>query len=252
VGKPDPSMVSVSEASGGQVFLLDPSEVGTSATLLTARDGLEEVLRRVVGEVEPGVHSTAVAVDRSVERVLFSISLQCLQEIDVVRPSGAVVAASDPDVTWTAFQAGRQIGVESPEAGTWTVRLAGKGLMFLVVHARSTLALESTRLVREGGRPGHEGVFDDPAPLEPGTRRLMEVRVSKGLVGPEFEMRTSNDTVLGALPPASHVVDDDEQLFLIEFVVPSRPFRVVVTGRDRTGKTVQRAQGSLFILTPTR
>jgi len=248
VGKPDPSMVSVSEASGGQVFLLDRSELASSATLLTARDGLEEVLRRIVGEFEPGVHSADVAVDRSVERVLFSLSLQCLQEVDVVRPSGAVVAASDPDVTWTAFHAGRQIGVQSPEAGTWTVRLAGKGLMFLVVHARASLVLEGTRLVREGGRPGHEGLFEDPAPLESGTPRLMEIRVSKGLIGPAFEMRTSEDRVLGALNPSSHVVDDDEQVFLVDFVVPSRPFRVVVTGHDRTGKTVQRAQGSLYLL----
>jgi len=245
-------MVSVSEASGGQVFLLEPSELASSATLLTARDGLEEVLRRVVGEVEPGVHSSEVAVDRSVERMLFSISLQCLQEIDVVRPSGAVVTASDPDVTWTAFQAGRQIGVQSPEAGTWTVRLAGKGLMFLVVHARASIALEGARLVRQGGRPGHEGLFDDPASLEPGTRRLMEVRVSKGLVGPDFEMRASNDRVLGVLQPSTHVVDDEEQMFLFDFVVPSQPFRIVVTGRDRTGKAVQRAQGSLFLVKQTR
>jgi len=245
-------MVSVSEASGGQVFLLDRSEMASAAPLLTARDGLDEVLRRVVGTVEPGVHSTEVAVDRSVERVLFSISLQCLQEVDVVRPSGAVVTASDPDVTWTAFQAGRQVGVTSPDAGTWTVRLAGKGLMFLVVHARAALALEGARLVREGGRPGHEGVFDDPRPLEPGTQRLMEVRVSKGVVGPVFEMRTSDDTRLGTLNPSTHVVDDEEQTFLIEFVVPSKPFRVVATGRDRTGSAVQRAQGSLFILKQTR
>jgi hypothetical protein len=252
VGKPDPSMISVSEASGGQMFQLDPSELGLSATLLTARDGLDEVLRRVVGEAVPGVHTTEVAVDGSVERVLFSVSLQCLQEIDVVRPSGAVVTASDPDVTWTAFQAGRQVAVQSPEAGTWTIRLAGEGLRFLVVHARASLALEGARIVRKGGRPGHEGLFDDPAPLEPGTRRLMEIRVSKGLLRPSFEMRASDDAALGALAPASHVVDDHEQMFLFEFEVPRKPFRVVVTGRDRTGKTVQRVQESLFILGATR
>ena len=169
-----------------------------------------------------------------------------------MRPSGVVVTASDPDVTWTAFQAGRQIGVTSPDAGTWTVRLSGKGVMFLVVHARAALALEGARLVREGGRPGHEGVFDDPSPLEPGTKRLMEIRVSKGVVGPVFEMRTSDDTRLGTLNPSTHVVDDEEQTFLIEFVVPSKPFRVVATGRDRTGSAVQRVQGSLFILKQTR
>ena len=163
-------MVQVSEGSGGQVFLLDPSEVASSATLLMARDGHDETLRRVVGELEPGVRTIEVHVDTSVERVLFSVSLQCLQEIEIVRPSGVPVAASDPGVTWTAFQAGRQVGVAQPEAGLWKVQLAGKGLLFLVVHARASLSLDGVRLVRQGGRPGHEGIFRDDAPLVPGTQ----------------------------------------------------------------------------------
>ncbi len=150
-------MVQVSEGSGGQVFLLDPSEVASSATLLMARDGHDETLRRVVGELDAGVRTIEVHVDTSVERVLFSVSLQCLQEIEIVRPSGAPVAASDPGVTWTAFQAGRQVGIAQPEAGLWKVQLAGKGLLFLVVHARASLSLDGVRLVRPGGRPGHEG-----------------------------------------------------------------------------------------------
>ena len=136
-------MVQVSEGSGGQVFLLDPSELASSATLLLARDGHDETLRRIVGDLDAGVRTVDVAVDTSVERVLFSVSLQCLQEIEIVRPSGAPVAASDPGVSWTAFQAGRQVGVTAPEPGDWKVRLAGKGLLFLVVHARSSLTVDA-------------------------------------------------------------------------------------------------------------
>jgi hypothetical protein len=226
-------MVQVSEGSGGQVFLLDPSEVATSATLLLARDGLDETLHRVVYDFEPGDRAFDVEVDPSVERVLFSISLQCLQAIDVVRPSGATVAASDPDVTWTAFQAGRQVGVRQPEPGRWQVRLAGKGLLFMVVNARSALSLDDVRLVREGGRPGHEGIFRDDAPLVPYTTRL-------------FEIRGSGDERIGRLSPVREQSDDEDQVFLSEFRVPGVPFRVVVTGQDSTGKTVQRVQGSLF------
>jgi hypothetical protein len=49
-------MVQVSEASGGQVFLLDPSEIASSATLLLARDGLEETLLDLAA-VPPGAGS---------------------------------------------------------------------------------------------------------------------------------------------------------------------------------------------------
>jgi len=252
VGRPDPSMVQVSEGSGGQVFLLDPSEIASSATLLMARQGHDETLRRVVGELDPGVRTIDVNVDTSVERVLFSVSLQCLNEIEIVRPSGTPVAASDPGVTWTAFQAGRQVGVDAPEAGLWKVHLAGKGLLFMVVHARASLALEDARLVRVGGRPGHEGMFRDDAPLVPGATRLMEIRLSPGILGPTFEMRGSTDERLGQLPPVRQPNSDDQQAYLSEFRVPGVPFRVVVTGRDAAGNTVQRAQSALFQLSQTR
>lgn len=246
VGRPDPSMVQVSEGSGGQVFLLDPSEVASSATLLLARDGHDETLRRVVGDLEPGVRAIDVHVDPSADRVLFSVSLQCLQQIEIVRPSGAIVAASDPGVTWTAFQAGRQVGVGTPEPGLWRIRLAGKGLLFLVVSARASLTLENIRLVRPGGRPGHEGIFRDDAPLVPGTRRLLEITLSPGIVGPAFEMRGSSDERIGTLPPLRQPGGDGDHVYLSEFRVPGVPFRVVVTGRDAAGSIVQRVQGSLF------
>lgn len=245
-------MVAVSEASGGQAFLLDPSEVGSSATLMLAVEGHDEMLRRVVGDLEAGARTIGVEVDTTVERVLFSVSLQCLQAIEVVRPSGAAVVASDPDVTWTRFQAGRQVGVAKPEAGRWQVRLSGKGLLFLVVHARSALSLEGVRPVRPGGRPGHEGLFLDAAPLVPGTTRALEIRLSKGILGPTFEVRGSADERLGRLPPVRQSGAADEQVYLSEFVVPGVPFRVVVTGRDALGNTVQRVQASLFQLSQTR
>ena len=245
-------MVQVSEGSGGQVFLLDSSEVASSATLLMASHGHDETLRRVVGELDPGVRTIDVHVDPSVERVLFSVSLQCLQEIELVRPSGRPVAASDPGVTWTAFQAGRQVGVDTPEPGLWKLQLAGKGLLFLVVHANASLALENSQLVRVAGGPGHEGFFPDDAPLLPGTRRLMEIRLSPGILEPTFGMRSSSDTVLGTLPPTRQQTSGDEQIYLSEFLVPSTPFRVVVTGRDAAGNTVQRAQGTVFQLSQKR
>jgi hypothetical protein len=173
-------MVQVSEGSGGQVFLLDPSEVASSATLLLARDGHDETLRRIVGDLDAGVRTVDVAV-----------------------------------------------------------------------HARSSLTA-AARLVREGGRPGHLGLFRDDAPLVPGTRRLMEITVSSGIVGPTFEMRGSTDERIGHLPPVRQADGDWEQTYLSEFVVPGVPFRVVVSGSDRAGKSVQRAQGSLFQLSQTR
>lgn len=252
VGRPDPSLVQVSEASGGQVFLLDPSELASSATVLLARDGLDETLHRVLGELEPGDRTFDVEVDRAVKRVLFSVSLQCLQAMEIVRPSGTAVSSVESGVRWTQFQAGRQLTIDDPEPGRWQVRVAGKGLVSVVVNARSALSLESVRPVREGGRPGHEGLLRDDSPLVPGTPRLLEIRLSRGLAEPTFEFRGGTDERLATI--AARLVEDgpDEQVFLSEFLVPRIPFRLVVTGRDETGGAVQRAQGSLFQLSRSR
>jgi hypothetical protein len=252
VGRPDPSLVQVSEASGGQVFLLDSSEIASSATVLLARDGLDETLRRVLGDLEPGDRTFEIEVDGSVTRVLFSVSLQCLQAMEIVRPSGTAVSSAESGVRWAQFQAGRLITVDDPEPGRWQVRVAGKGLVSVVVSARSALMLESVRPVREGGRPGHEGLMRDDAPLVAGTTRRLEIRLSRGIAAPTFELRGGADERLGRIPVALVEDGGGEQVFLSEFRVPGIPFRLVVTARDETGGTVQRVQGSLFQLSHSR
>ena len=124
--------------------------------------------------------------------------------------------------------------------------------MFLVVHARASLTFDDVRLVRPGGRPGHEGLFRDERPLLPRTRRLMEIRLSRGILEPDVELRSSTDTRLRQLTLVAQPVDGDDQTYLAEFVVPDVPFRVIVMGRDQSGKSVQRAQGPLFPLSQTR
>lgn len=246
VGRPDPSLVQVSEASGGQVFLLDPSELASSATVLLARDGLDETLHRVLGELAPGDRTFDVEIDGSVSRVLFSVSLQCLHAMEIVRPSGTPVSSAEPGVRWTQFQAGRLITVDDPEPGRWQVRVAGKGLVSMVVNARSDLALEGVRVVRAGGRPGHEGLMRDDTPLVPGTVRLLEITLARGIVAPSFELRGGADERLGAVSVRAVEDGGGDRVFLSEFQVPGVPFRLVVTSRDGEGRIVQRVQGSLF------
>ena len=85
----DPSYFRVAEGTGGHLLLLAPEEIADSATLLTALEGHPQTLLRLAGSLTPGLHEFQVPVDPSVESVLFSISVQCLQVADIVRPSGA-------------------------------------------------------------------------------------------------------------------------------------------------------------------
>ena len=80
----------------------------------------------------------------------------------------------------------------------------------------------------------------------------MEITLSRGILEPAAELRSSTDTRLRQLALVAQPGGGDEQTYLSEFVVPDVPFRVIVIGRDRSGKSVQRAQGSLFPLSQTR
>ena len=105
VGKPDPSYFTVAEGSGGQVFLFDPSEVSESSALMIGAMKHEETVYRAAGTLAEGVHEFSIPVDSAIESAMFSISLQCLQVVEIVRPSGDELRANDPGVEYHQFQA---------------------------------------------------------------------------------------------------------------------------------------------------
>lgn len=246
VGSPDPSYFHVAEASGGQVFLFDPSELAQSAVLFTARDRHEQTVHRLAGKLADGSHEFEVPVDSTIESLLFSISLQCLDTIEIGTPDGTPLRDSAEGVEWHAFQAGRIVTVQAPTPGTWRVNMIGRGMFFLVVQARSPVQFEGLRTVRVGGRPGHEGWLEDATPLSAGSRRTVEVRLSGMLRNPAFSLQSSTGVALGALPIVPAEATGDERTFRGEFVVPPAAFRVVAKGTDVRGLPVQRMDGRLL------
>lgn len=248
VSSPDPSYVAITEASGGQLLLLDPSEISGSAALLVLRDRHDETLFRAGGTVEEGLLSFEVPVDSAVESLLVSVSLQCLQTVEVARPSGALVQAADAGVEYHQFQAVRVLAVAQPEPGLWTIRLAGRGITSVVVEARSELALDDVQFVEQGGRPGHEGWFPRKAPPVLGRNANLRTVVS-GADGPltiaiERQQMTTVDR-----QPVTIVTDESDGVDreLIGEVAPRfAAFRVVVTGRDARGYPFRRVHPQLF------
>ena len=91
----DTSYFQVAEGSGGHLLLLAPEEIGDSATLLTAFGSHPQTIFRLTGALTPGVHELRVPIDRSVESVLFSTSVQCLEVAHVLRPSGSIAVGDD-------------------------------------------------------------------------------------------------------------------------------------------------------------
>src|SRR3954471_6151143 len=109
------SYFQLAEATGGHLVLLAPSEIADSATLLTAFSDHRQTLFRVAGDLKSGIHEFRVPVDPSVDSLVVSISVQCLQTADVIDPSG--VSVGGENVTdLSNFSAIRMVIVRRPAA----------------------------------------------------------------------------------------------------------------------------------------
>src|SRR5262249_14934692 len=132
----DPSYFQVAEGTGGQMLLLAPSEILGSSDLALAFDRHPETIFRLGGTINPGPHDFRVPIDGSVESAMFSITVQCLQTAQVLRPSGAD-AAGNGVTDLSNFLATRMVIVTKPEPGIWTVRVSGSGVAGVIVKART-------------------------------------------------------------------------------------------------------------------
>ncbi len=246
VGKPDPSYFTVAEGSGGQVFLFDPSEVGESSALMIGAMKHEETVYRAAGTLAEGVHEFSIPVDSAIESAMFSVSLQCLQVVEIVRPSGDELRANDPGVEYHQFQAGRIVTLPNPPPGAWTVRVAGKGMFFLVLQAKSELTLDRVAFVEPGGRPGHEGLFPIKGAPRRGVAQKLEVEMSGAFRNPRFRFVTSAAELIQELPLEAQEGSSGEQSFLGDVTPSARQFRLAVSGQDGRGFPFQRVHAPLF------
>ena len=246
VGKPDPSYFTVAEGSGGQVFLFDPSEVSESSALMIGAMKHEETVYRAAGTLAEGVHEFSIPVDSAIESAMFSVSLQCLQVVEIVRPSGDELRANDPGVEYHQFQAGRIVTLPKPTPGAWTVRVAGKGMFFLVLQAKSELTLDRVAFVEPGGRPGHEGLFPIKGAPRRGVAQKMEVEMSGAFRNPRFRFVSSAAELIQELPLEAQEDSGGEHAFLGDVTPRARQFRLAVSGEDGRGFPFQRVHAPLF------
>jgi hypothetical protein len=218
-------------------MLLAPEEISDSAELFNAFSAHPQTILRSAGSISPGVHEFPVPVDPSVESVVFSISVQCLQAADVLQPSGLMAAGSDTVTDFSSFHAQRVMIVKSPEPGLWNVRVAGSGVAAVVVQARSALGIAAVEFAS-----GRDATFN--ALPSPDVENRVRIRVS-GKVG---DVRAS--LVSGELVPMRRVPlvpTDTDGVFLSRFTPGPDSFRLLVAWKDQAGFDVQRMYAPLFM-----
>jgi len=236
----DPAYVRTAEATGGQVFLFDRSEAARSMVPVRAAGKHEDTLFRAMGTLSTGSQEFTFPVDSTVESLMLSMTLQCLQSITVVRPSNTEVHSGEPNVDDNRFRSGRILVLARPDAGPWRVKIAGQGLYFVVAQAKSSISLDNVEFVEPGGRPGHEGLFPVKGPLHLRETRTLSVRLRAPRGDTSFRLVNSAGETLEALDMKPSDENSEDREFVGTLALKHQAFRVAVTGRDEGGYAYQR------------
>jgi len=246
----DPSYVQVSEATGGQVFLFDRSEAGRSLVLVRNTSKHEDTIFRSTGTLSTGSREFSIPVDSTVESLMVSVSLQCLQSITVYRPGNTEVHGGEPDVDENRFKSGLILILAKPVAGPWRVRIAGIGMFFAVVTAKSSISVDRAEFVELAGRPGHEGLFPVKGPVRKGEQRTLSVALRAPAGDKHFRLVDLAGETLETLDLKPLFEDADQNEFSGAFVLKHSPFRLAVQGMDEAGYPYQRVLARTFEASP--
>jgi hypothetical protein len=164
----------------------------------------------------------------------------------VTRPSGVPVRATDSDVEITELACVRVVTVATPETGDWRADTGGAGSFWFQVSARTALFLTGVEFVKQGGRPGHEGlfrIFGQPLMDSPATLRAT-------LTGPiqtaTFRLVALSGETITPVTMTAVSANDDEHEYVGTFELPQRPFRMAVSGADMSSHVYQRVFHTLF------
>jgi hypothetical protein len=233
-GRLDPSYFRVAEGSGGHLLLLAPDEIADSASLFLAFTSHPQTIFRLAGSVTPGLHDFQVPIDPSVESVLFSVSVQCLESAYILDPSGAL-AGGDAVTYRSTFRAERMVIVRQPQPGMWTVRVAGSGVAGVTVQAKSPLGIGDI----EFSAAGSTAFKPLPAFGVENTARLRIGRIAQ----PRASQVSGVGEPVGSLPLSP---GETEGTYLSRFQPDGGGFRVMVVGRDEQGFDIQRMYAPLF------
>lgn len=218
----DPSYIHTSEASGGQIFLLDRTEIANPAIARAYSGANSETILRVSGNLGAGFQEFTTPVDSGVQSLQFTIFAECVKSITVTAPSGA-------EAPGVKLSSGRIVILDAPEHGVWRVRLSGTGYFTAVAEGRGGIGFPPLRL----------------QPPRAGVEQPIIAHLSGPVATAEFRVVARNGATLQVIPTT--VAETD---FRGAFTPPSEPFRIAVEGKDTHGLAFRRVYAPLMEAKP--
>jgi von Willebrand factor A domain-containing protein 7 len=248
-GPADPAYIRAANETGGIPMFLQRSEATKSFHLVreSTRDNVATVLW-ATGTLDGQPKTVGIPVDSVTKRITFAFSVDTKgNELKLTQPSGGAITEGTASTEVTELNCGRIVTVSSPEAGEWRAEITGTGRYWLRAQAQSDIFLVSAEFVKEGGRPGHKGLFRIEGEPLAGAPAMLQVSLfATATETAEFYLVTEEGQTIQELQ--MHAVNSDRQS--LEFVgsvdLPAQPFRVAAKGSDLNGKPYQRFFSNLF------
>jgi len=239
----------IASGTGGSVHRLSRAEIGGISKTLANLSQPNGHLNLTVGAApkggaqNKGAGQVPVLLDGTLSRAAIIVS--GVSSAELIRPSGAIVAAGDLQVVKTALTDEVIFELTSPEAGSWTISTSSEPRS-IHVTSNSPLEIIALEFVELKGRPGHQGYFPIEGMPTVGASQAVAVELSQPISEGKLELRSRSGELLasGALLPRpgpdGKATNDGH--YGAQITAPAVAFIAYVTGKTTTGDRFERSQ----------
>jgi von Willebrand factor A domain-containing protein 7 len=248
-GPTDAAYIHAANETGGIPLFLQPSEAAKAFHMVreSTRPNVATVFW-ATGTFDGKSQPINIPVDSVTKRITFTFSTDRKGSgFKLTQPSGKVMTKDLAGTEITILNCGKILTINSPEAGEWGGEITGTGRYWIEAQAQSDIYFVTVEFVKQGGRPGHEGLFRIQGQPVVGTPATLQASLSAGATKTtQFDLVNEHGQIIQKL--SMRAVNSDREF--LEFVgrveLPNVPFRVAVAGRDVNGKQYQRFFSNLF------
>jgi hypothetical protein len=216
----DPAYLNLAEDTGGFLFLFQKGETGKSGPLLSSTFTHPSAILRGVGQLT-GTREFEFLVDPTIESLFIAVSMQCKQAIAVISPTGSEVTPGNASLS-DELSAGRLVRVDQPQQGRWQLRVAGQGLLVVLVLAKTELRVTEVTPVPESSK--------------------VTVHLTEGVHQPVYWLADAAGGRIARLDPG----ESSETSAVLEVPADTGRYRILVEATDAEGHPVQRMWAPLL------
>src|SRR6266446_785634 len=242
----DPAYIRGADETGGQLFFINPSEVSKLFSIIEPQLAGDLVtIFSAKGQLTSGSKTFDIPVDSTITRLVVSVSTGSPTSVQLQRPNGAVVSASDADTKITDLSSARIFIISKPAMGLWHFELSSSGEFSVFAAGNSPIEFRRFDFV-EANDDVHGGFF--PVQDQPlaGASSTGEATLLGPFATANFSLTDQNGGAIQTVPLIQNFPDAARAHFVGVFQPPSAPFRIIASGTDNNGSAYQRQFATLY------